>query len=63
MWLPFEHATGERSKQLRTCLYVVQNYQLQFEIVIGEKMDCYQNFLYLCRREKINELKASTILR
>ena len=26
-FLPFEHATGDHSKQLRLCLYMAQNYQ------------------------------------
>ena len=53
--------TGDHSKQLRPCLYVAQNYQLHFEIVIGGKMDCYWNLIYLFGWEKINQLKASKI--
>ena len=31
----FEQATGNHSKQFRPCLYMVQNYQFQIEIVVG----------------------------
>ena len=59
MRLPFEHATGDHSKQLRACLYVVQNDRFQFEVVfLGGGMDYYQNFIYLSRK-KLNQLKAS----
>ena len=34
----FEHATGDYSKQYRPCLYMVQSYQFQFEIVIEENL-------------------------
>ena len=42
--LSFEHVTGDHSKQLKPCLYVVQNYWFQIEIVIVEKIDFYQHF-------------------
>ena len=37
MCLALEYLTGDHSKQLKTSLYVVQNYQFLFKIVIGEK--------------------------
>ena len=39
--LPFNHLTGDHSKLLRPCLYMVQNYQFPFEIAIGRKIDFY----------------------
>ena len=45
--------TGDYSKQLRPCLYVVQNFQ--FEIFIGGKIDCYQNFICLFFPSKNNK--------
>ena len=36
MRLPFKYAAGDNAKQFRPCLYVVPNYQFQFEIVIGQ---------------------------
>ena len=44
--LPFKRATGDYSKQLKPCLYVVQNYRFQFKIVIGGKMDSHRYFIY-----------------
>ena len=37
MHFPFDHATGDHWKQIRRCLYVLQNYRFQFEIVAGGK--------------------------
>ena len=47
MHLPLEHMTADHLKQLRPCLYVVQNYRFQFEMAIAGKMDCHQNFVRL----------------
>ena len=47
MHLPVEHMTADHLKQLRPCLYVVQNYRFQFEMAIAGKMDCHQNFISL----------------
>ena len=59
MCLPFQHATGDHSKQLRLCLYVVQNYRFQLEIIIAEKWTVTEIlFAYFFRREKINQLKV-----
>ena len=37
--LSFEHATGDHSKELRSCLYMVQNYQFLYTIsyILGGK--------------------------
>ena len=47
MRLSFDHVTGDRSKQIRPCLCMFENYRFQFEIAIGWKIDCYQNFGFL----------------
>ena len=55
-----EHAMSDHSKQLRPCLYVVQNYQFQFEIVffLGKWNVIDILFVYLFLREKINQLQV-----
>ena len=64
MCLPSRHVTGHHLKQLRPCLYVVQNYQFQFEIVLWGKWTVIKMlFVYQSRREKINQLQASKIQR
>lgn len=40
----FEHMKGDHSKQLKPCLYVVQSYRFQIEIVIVEKICFHQHF-------------------
>ena len=58
----FEHMKGDHSKQLKPCLYVVQSYRFQIEIVIVGKIDFHQHFLCLpFHRRKINQLKTSKI--
>ena len=59
MHITFEHETVDHSKQLRPFLYKVQDCRFQFEINIGGKMDCYRNFIYFFRLEKVNQLKTS----
>ena len=58
MWLPFEHATGDHSKQLKPCLYVIQNYWFPLKTIIGRKIDCW-NLIYLYCREKTKQLRTS----
>ena len=57
----FKHAVSDHLKQLRPCLYVVQ-----FEIVIwgrgGEEWTVEFLFIFSVEK-KINQLKASEILR
>ena len=50
--IPLEHGTSDHSKNLITYLYKHHNYRFQLEIVIGEIMDCYRNFIYLFHLEK-----------
>ena len=38
MCRPFKHLTGDHSKQLRPCSYMVQSYQFQLEILIVGKI-------------------------
>ena len=40
----FEHMQGDHSRQLKPCLYVVQSYRFQIEIVIVGKIDFHQHF-------------------
>ena len=44
---------------LYVVIYMIQNYQIQFEIVIVGKMDCYWNFICLCFPSRKNKLIKS----
>ena len=55
---------GDHSKQLRPCLYVVQKLSISIPNSYWGKNGLLSKFyIYLFRREKINQLKASKILR
>ena len=43
----FQNMKGHHSKQLKPCLYMVQNYSFQFEIDIGEKWT-FTEILFVC---------------
>ena len=53
--LPFKHAKGQHSKQLRPYLYMVQNYQFQLEIFIAGKWTVIEIlFIFSVERNKPN---------
>ena len=61
MHLPFEHAAGDYFKTTHI-LFIRGSKLLKLEIVIGRKWTNIEIlFVYLFRREKINQLKTSKI--
>ena len=51
---------GDHLKQLKPCLYVVQNYRFQFKIVIGRKWTVIK-ILFVYLSEKAIKLKVIKI--